>query len=76
MNYSTLEGITTALNDLKTKMNSVKAECTDSVLKRDSGDWSNVVTKIQETVDKIDGLVSDLQTSGQKMKAIFDEVSG
>lgn len=76
MDYSTLEGITTSLTDLKEKMNSVKKECTDLVLKRDSGDWSRVVSEIDKTVNKIDSLVSEFENYGSKMKTIFNEVCG
>ena len=71
MNYSTLEGTTSALNVLKTDLNSLKNACTSEVLELEVDKWSDVQNYIQEMIDKVEDAKTNWPTSiGSNMESI------
>lgn len=71
MNYSTLNGLTSKLRELKNKITTLKSKCNSEILLLDEDHWSEIDTYLQEIVNQITDAIENWPTDyGSKMQQI------
>lgn len=71
MNYDTLEGTTSALDNLKTDLKSLEDACTLEILMLDNDKWSDVKVYIQDMIERVEKAIKEWPTGiGENMKSI------
>lgn len=73
MNYSTLNGVTSKLTELKSCLTTLKSKCNSDILMLEDDQWSNVKNYLQDIIDQVDNAINNWPTTyGEEMKKIVN----